>query len=497
MMDRNTTTILGVPIDQVTMEDAVCRAKRFVDGYKKGDIPSYIATVNLDFLVSLHSPWQRSVANPELFRFLLSADMNTADGMPLIWYNQLVGGGIPERVSGSDLVPRLLASLACEGKKVFLLGSTEEIIAEASRVIKERFSDLRLVGSACPVIKISQNVDIDAERRDRSIVEQINAARPDLLLISLGNPKQEWWFSRNRYRLDVPLSIGIGGALAFLSGDRKRAPRWMQRLGLEWLHRFLQEPLRLGGRYLTDGVNGTLLMTPSILYFLLQRAIQRISSKVHVGSRAQGNVIYDVSGKTVGYCVRLASAMTAAEAMMSLEAFGKQTGLSLLLIDLSNWKLANIHSVNVLVALFKSCEERDIRCVVVGQKFWLGFLIGIHRLKANFDRCVLTTEPISAAAAILKIHRESQFLYLCQQSNGGVEVMIFGKIVGVDAAEALKRKILALAVSEVTINGSFCTTVDKSAAEVLLNLRATFKANGGTLRIGFFGGEAAQHFRRE
>jgi exopolysaccharide biosynthesis WecB/TagA/CpsF family protein len=145
---------------------------------------------------------------------------------------------LPERVTGADLVPAICRRFAQEGLSVYVLGGDHDAVEEA-------FAKL---GESGKVVGIdSVFVKLDAEQPE--IVERINASRPDLLFVALGNPKQELWMGRNAAKLHVPVMMGVGGTFNFIAGRVKRAPRWVQRCGMEWIYRILQEPRRLWRRY--------------------------------------------------------------------------------------------------------------------------------------------------------------------------------------------------------------------------------------------------------
>jgi N-acetylglucosaminyldiphosphoundecaprenol N-acetyl-beta-D-mannosaminyltransferase len=178
--------------------------------------------------------------------------------MPLVLASRLLGHALLERVTGSDLVPRLAALSHRKGYGIFLLGAQPEVCAAAAL----HMGDM----GACIVGRLSPPVGTLDATADEEILDAIEKANPDILLVALGSPKQEIWIDRNRHRLKVPVCVGIGGALDFISGKMGRAPVWMQRACLEWCYRLWQEPRRLAPRYLKDA----LFMTR---YFSVQLAV--------------------------------------------------------------------------------------------------------------------------------------------------------------------------------------------------------------------------------
>jgi N-acetylglucosaminyldiphosphoundecaprenol N-acetyl-beta-D-mannosaminyltransferase len=201
--------------------------------------PHYIVTANVDFLVQAR-------ADVELHRILNDADLVLCDGQPLVWASRWLGRALPERVAGSDLVPELIRLAAAKGQRIFFLGGTPESAFQAVSNTQASYPDLKICGSYSP--PFDPLLDMDHEY----IVQKIRAAKPDLLFVSLGCPKAEKWMFMHYRSLGVPVAIGVGGTIDFLARRLKRAPRWMQRTGAEWLFRLIQEPRRLSSRYARD-----------------------------------------------------------------------------------------------------------------------------------------------------------------------------------------------------------------------------------------------------
>jgi N-acetylglucosaminyldiphosphoundecaprenol N-acetyl-beta-D-mannosaminyltransferase len=235
---RKLLVVLGVPIDNLTMEEALARCDEFIALGRATGRTHQIATVNADFVVN-------SLHDPELQRILQESDMSTADGMPLVWGSRLLGGRLPGRVTGADMVPALAHRAAQKGYSIFFLGAREGIAAKAAAILQERNPGLKIAGVLSPPSRPILEMD-------RSVVEQVKAARPDILLVAFGNPKQEKWIRMYAHELQVPICIGVGGTFDMIVGITKRAPSWVQKSGLEWAYRLLQEPRRLAKRYLHD-----------------------------------------------------------------------------------------------------------------------------------------------------------------------------------------------------------------------------------------------------
>ncbi|MBE2220080.1 MAG: WecB/TagA/CpsF family glycosyltransferase [Anaerolineae bacterium] len=238
---RRLIVILGIPIDDLNMEQALDRIEEFIQVGRSTGKTHQIATVNADFVV-------KAMKDPELRYLLQEADMATADGMPLVWGSRLLGVTLEDRVAGADMVPALAERAAKNGHSLYFLGAAPGIAAQAATMLQDQHPGLIVAGVKSP--PYTSVIDMDP-----GIIDEIKAANPDVLLVAFGNPKQEKWIGMYGRELGVPVMIGIGGTLDFITGNTKRAPEWMQRAGLEWLHRLLNEPRRLWKRYAVDLVH--------------------------------------------------------------------------------------------------------------------------------------------------------------------------------------------------------------------------------------------------
>ena len=256
---QEVSRLFGISVAKVTQSEAV---ERIVEFAKRRQGAAFVATLNVDFVANAVSGWPFG-GNDELWGYLKDADLVTADGMPIVALSRLLRQPLPERVTGADMVPAILRRCAEEGLSVYVLGGDRDAVEEAfekSGCLGREMSDGRREESSRPASDVSSQkqplriagIDpafVKLDEPQPEIVERINAAKPDILFVALGNPKQELWMGRNKAKLDVGAMIGVGGTFNFLAGRVKRAPKWMQKSGLEWVYRIVQEPGRLWRRY--------------------------------------------------------------------------------------------------------------------------------------------------------------------------------------------------------------------------------------------------------
>ncbi len=202
--------------------------------------PGFIVTPNVDHVCRFHR-------NAEFRLAYQGASQVVADGVPLLWCSRILGRPLREKLSGADLLPWLTAYAARRGYSVFYLGAAEGVAEEVARRMRESHPDLKVAGTYSPPMGFEH----DAEAREE-VLQRLREARPDICFVALGSPKQEVWIHDNYASAEVPVMIGVGAAFDFAAGRLRRAPRWMQKIGLEWFWRLLLEPRRLAPRYFLE-----------------------------------------------------------------------------------------------------------------------------------------------------------------------------------------------------------------------------------------------------
>ena len=250
-----------IPVDVLTFQGALDAIAGLVKRREGG----FVFTPNVDHVVLAED-------NEELRTAYEDASLRLADGMPILWASHLLGRPLPEKVSGSDLVIPLVERAAREGWRVYFLGGAPGVGDLAAHRLKERFPALEIAGVDSP--KISLDAD---DLESRAALARLKAAKADLVLVALGCPKQELWIHRNAAAMQPAVALGVGASLDFIAGVVKRAPRWMQKVGLEWFYRLCQEPGRMWRRYL--------VRDPQFLGIVMRTL--RVSRQLAAGSPAR------------------------------------------------------------------------------------------------------------------------------------------------------------------------------------------------------------------
>ena len=238
-------SLFGMKIDAVDMDAAVQRVTQWCT-QPRGEKCKYVVTPNVDHAVMFQT-------DEGLRQSYEGASMVLADGAPVVLASRLLRKALPERVAGSDLVPALFDSVAKSEEadsaplRVFLLGAGPGVAERAAAVIHQRWSGVQVVGTLSPPMGFHND-----EAENQKILDAVADSKPDVVMIGLGAPKQELWIGRHAHQLQAKAALCIGATIDFLAGEKSRAPRILQKLGLEWVHRMATEPSRLAKRYARD-----------------------------------------------------------------------------------------------------------------------------------------------------------------------------------------------------------------------------------------------------
>jgi len=223
--------ILGCPVDRITLDQCISYFNDVIENGRR----CHIVVVNAAKVVKARQ-------DAELKEVIDNADLVGADGMPIVWASRLFNQPLPGRLNGTDLMHKIFEASAQKGWRLYLLGAREEVIRNVVEYLRREQPGINIVGY--------RNGYFETGKDELAAVDDINAARADVLLLGFGTPMKEKWVRRHKHRLNTPIIHGVGGSFDIVGGVIKRAPKWMQDSGLEWLYRLIQEPGRMWRRYL-------------------------------------------------------------------------------------------------------------------------------------------------------------------------------------------------------------------------------------------------------
>ena len=224
--------MMGCRIDNLTMAETVDRIGQFIASGK----PHQHVVVNVDKLV-------KAQRDPELRAIINDCQLVNADGMPVVWASHLLGKPLKERVAGIDIFEALMQRAAQTGWRVYLLGAREEVVGAVRSIYTKKYPGLVIAG---------HRNGYWSPEEEAAVADEIRASKTDILFVAISSPKKEQFLGRWQQHMQVPFAMGVGGTFDVAAGRIKRAPLWMQRTGLEWFFRFLQEPRRMFRRYFID-----------------------------------------------------------------------------------------------------------------------------------------------------------------------------------------------------------------------------------------------------
>ncbi len=353
---QHPVAVMGLPINSLSADEAVDTLERLI----QSGGTHQVCTMNVDI-------WLNALADPHLHRIVAGSSLVVPDGMPLVWASGLLGCPLAERVTGVDLVPRLAELSARKGYKIFLLGAKPGVADRASRLLERNYPGVQIVGTFAPAEDNLMRMD------HTEILRKIHAVSPDILLVAFGNPKQEKWIWMHRKRLGVPLSMGVGGSFDILVGDNWRAPRWIQRCGLEWAMRFMQEPMRLGPRYARDFFGLVRYLPQALLAAWWQRSFRGPSRVTTASTREvmHVNVYGRFDGETVA-AVREATRASIAHGLV-------------MVVHLQTVRQTTIAGFGVLLDARRQLLDAGLSLSLAGMNLKTRFALHAWRLQPLFD----------------------------------------------------------------------------------------------------------------
>ena len=232
LSERPRVNVLGVGVDAIDVRTAVTRIFEAL----KGPVGAYVCVTGVHGVMEA----QR---DPELREIINNSLLTTPDGMPMVWLGRLAGFRNMSRVYGPDLMLEICRASVLSGSTHYLYGGKDGVVQQLAKRLRERFPGIKIVGMFTPPFR-PLNAD-----EEQQLIAELHAVRPDFFWVGLSTPKQERFMASYRIRLEAKVMLGVGAAFDMHSGRTKQAPRWMQRVGLEWFFRTLQEPRRLLKRY--------------------------------------------------------------------------------------------------------------------------------------------------------------------------------------------------------------------------------------------------------
>lgn len=453
--------LFGIPVHDVTEDEVVAWMVARARSGRRG----HIVTSNLDFA-------RLAAVDPEMRRIHADAELVIPDGMPLVWFSRLFGPRLRERVAGSDLVSRFAEAARDHGLSVYAVGSAPGVAERALGILKERYPGLRVAGWESPPVAPILAME------DAPVLERVRAAHPDVLFVAFGAPKQEKWIRLHHLDWGVPVSIGIGGSLDFIAGTQTRAPRWAQRIGMEWFWRMAGQPRRLFKRYLLDFLYLAGTLTRSLLLRLSPAGPTRLPPPPAPGllaGREADLILMDAEGKFPEPSARSA------------------------VLDLSRRAWLDSEDLGRLASLARRCRERGGRLFLVGRAPRVDRLLRLQGLEGYLalpgsERDLLDSLDRMGPPGATEPAR-------LLRSGPRLEVSIpaeFARETVSRVREEFLRHWNSGEIREVVLDASGMEFMDSAGARFLLAAqRLVEREPGRSIRLSGFSEDRLQVFRRE
>lgn len=491
-MEIHKLNILGINVTTMNMEETISFIMKKIHEYPHTKTPSYIATLNSDFLVNTHSFLWNKVKNKELLRILRSCACVTPDGAPILLFGRLLGSALKERITGVDLIPKLAAALAKENRSIYLLGGEEKVVKMTSVILEALYPGLKIVGMATPKVYTTREALESCDYHDAILIEEINKACPDILFISFGNPKQEIWFDKNKNKLNVAVAIGVGGAYNLTSGAIRRAPLWMQKCGLEWLYRLYKEPKRLWKRYTFGAFQFICLFVPLWIFHSLNNLQFLIKNFICPQKLFDAKPLLFLSPTLSLEFLVLPHLLEKRSAELLLKNISESPYQEIILLDASELCHASLEGITGLTSILKLTHNKCERLFIYGIKADLKLLLKLHRV---WD--IVEPYAVDSIAELLgrlprnkHIQMPSYSIYehalfeSIQQHEDKVCITFLGNMQNNFDYENYLHKIAPMVnAKNCTCNLRFCTSIENSGFTFLLKLKSLVNERGGEFSI--------------
>lgn len=232
-MDKR-VKFLNTYVDALSMDETLDKIQEYIDN--KACVQHVVINAGKVNLMQ---------EDENLTKIINECPLINADGQSIVWGSKILGNPLPERVTGIDIFTELVRISSEKGYKPYFFGAKEEIVTEVVRKFKEQYPTLQVAGYRNGYFK---------QEESKNIAEQINKSGADILFVAFSSPMKEFWIKEHMETMQVPFAMGVGGSFDVIAGKTKRAPKWMQKCGLEWFYRFIQEPKRMFKRYIIGNI---------------------------------------------------------------------------------------------------------------------------------------------------------------------------------------------------------------------------------------------------
>lgn len=454
--------LLGIPLDTFTDQAAESKALFYAEQYQKDGTPKYVSAVNVNLLALSWSYF--GIKNREFLTCLRSADVSVASSQPLVILSALLGNPLPKRITRQELFPELVETFTLAKKSIFLLGGSPDILQKCEIELLSHYPSANIVGALAPAIHIEGSKIRDSFERDRIILDTIHKAKPDLLFIQLGAPKQELWFHRVKEELKVPLSMGLGGTFEKFTFKERRVPSWMSNFGLEWAWNLTKDPIR----FFSEVFKLIGLATPLVVSYKLNEWLEYYRHIKDCPDLCQRPSLLFLSPHKTVSVIRLPCLLDQDRANNLKADIDSHLEHDVIIVDFKKLRHVDLYGCEYLADLWQRIKQR-------GKGLYsLNYRPGVKRiLKYNKLWDLMKQSEMASPKEALDCMQDENCLFMAvEQDWGGVRLYFFGALSSSPDYEKLLEQIFPVIESKaLTVDLSYLSFIESRGQWFLIKIK--------------------------
>lgn len=477
MIERESDNILGVSVDSITLEEAVDDIIDLTGRYKDDERSRYVSLSNAQTLSTVN-PWIGAAPrHPEVLKTARKASAVLSDGWTPLWLSKIFGPSLKERIPALPFLHYLIKGLSIRKKKLFVLGGDPTLNKRAVALMKKQEPDLQVVGTLAPYISVQGEELSRAKEQDALVLEEIHRAKPDVLLLNIGHPKQEIWFERIQERLNVPITVAIDNTLTLLVAETT-VPDWIRRTGATELYEALFHPIRLWNRYILPGIKAFTIATPLVLYHLINKLLFWTFYRSKYGHlRHRKNFLFLSPKKTIAV-VPIPFHLDHETASKTRFFIYEAMSQDIVVLDLRHLRHLDAEGVSLLANAWIEAKRQGKELFGLGLSADARFLLKLHRI---WDLLADSIYP-SADGILDRINVDKERISLfdsVHQEGDRVILSFFGALdKRVNYEEYLLKVAPILENKPCIVDLSYCTYLDSAGMSFLLYLKRALDQEG-------------------
>lgn len=459
----SSSALLGISVNKLNLEETIEEIQKFIALYHKDLRPRSAIVLTADTLAQAHR-------QPEILHALREASLVVAVGSFLSLISRLLGARLPY-MTGIDIVAALAKAMNEKKQSLYLLGGDERTLRLSKIYLEDEYPNLSVKGVSSVKIDIQGEPLLQANQLDLLLLEQINQAAPDILLINLGSPKQEIWFTRVKDKLHVPVSLEVGDTLKTLAGLKPQAPLWMQKSGLAGIFHFIQDPKGTSKKFLNRITKLPFLSIPLLSYNSVCKGVYRLLYRPRKGELQVRTPLLFISPTKTLAVLPLPVTLNKRIVQELLTSMEDLLGQDALILDFRQVHWIDTYGMDLLMKIWRRAAQEKKRVLVLGINPDMRTLLQLHKCWDILQPDVCNT-PLEVLDRIGPEDTLKRFFDSVQQDSEGVIISFFGALDHhLDAETYLKKIRPLLQHKNCILDFNYCTYIDNAGIAFLLMLK--------------------------